>query len=166
MKVVRVRIRRGDPKVNDPKTGKPETQMMYPDRFDAIEVDRYGLAASGVNGAVAHSGKIGLGGIEEHQLIILPDALAAEYVDADPTHFDILNNVQADAIMETWREDQGYSETIVRNPELVTAIINKQAAGITLTAEELAALDPDDRTPGINKNRRDVADVIAERFEE
>jgi len=39
------------------------------------------------------------------------------------------------------------------------AIIAKTGAGITLSDEDLAALDPDNKIPGIIRTRKNIADM-------
>jgi len=150
MKVVKVRIRRGN---------VGENQMVYPQRYNAEEVDRNGLGPLNVNQTGAYSGHIGRGGAEEWCIILLADTLAADY--AKDKDMEIITSRKADALMEQWRIDNDESDEVVRDPERINAIAVKQAARIALTAEDLRALDPDDSIPGINKRLRKVADIVA-----
>lgn len=151
MKVMKVHIRRG---------GIGESQMVYPARYNAQEVDRHGLGPLNVNQTGAYSGHIGRGGSEEWCIIILEDALADDYA-ADPG-MEIITANEADALMEQWRVDNHEPEEIVRDPDRILAIQVKQNANIALSAEDLRALDPDDPTPGINKRLRKVADIVGD----
>lgn len=149
MKIVKVRIRRG---------GVGQSQMVYPSRYRAEEVDRNGLGPLNVNQAGAYSGHIGRGGSEEWCIIVLDDDLANEYA-LDP-NMEIVTPAQADALMEQWRIDNGESEEVVLDPNRINAIVAKQNAGIALTAEDTAALDVNDPIRGINKRLRSMADII------
>jgi len=149
MKVVKVRIRRGD---------VGENQMMYPQRYNAEEVDRNGLGPLNVNQTGAYSGHIGRGGTEEWCIIVLDDALADEY--AKDRDMEIISDTVADALMEQWRIDNDEPEEVIKSLDRINAIRAKQGAGIALTAEDLRALDPDDPMPGINKRLRKVVDIV------
>lgn len=152
MQIVKVRIRRGGP---------GEDMMVYPTRYNAQEVDRYGLGPLNVMGASAYSGHIGCGGDEEWCLIVLPPTLAAEYVK-DPDMV-IVPAHQADALMEAWRVFKDETEEIVRDPDRISAIQAKQSAGIALSSEDLKVLDPNDPTPGINKRLYPIGQLAARR---
>lgn len=150
MKVLKVHIRRGV---------LGESQMVYPARYNAREVMLNGLGPLSVNHTGAYSGHIGRGGPEEWCIILLDDALADEYA-LDP-EMETVTAGHADALMEQWRIDNDEPGEVVRDPERINAIRAKQGAGIPLSAEDLRALDPNDRMPGINKRLRKVADIVA-----
>ena len=152
MKVVKVHIRRGD-------YSKGESQLTYPERYNAQEVDLNGIGPCSVNGTGAYSGHIGRGGAEEWCFVILEDALADEY--AQDEAMEIVSVAAADADMEQWRLDNDEADEVVRDPDRINAIRAKQGAAIVLSAEDLRALDPDDPMPGINKRLRKVADIVA-----
>lgn len=164
MKIVKVHIRRG---------GVGEDMLVYPGRYNAQEVDRNGIGPTSVNGTGAYSKGIGKGAPEEWCYIILDDKLADEYAK-DP-EMAIVDAVTADADMEAWRLANHESQVVIRDPEKVRYIQEKQVRAAeratdaktpvseyALTAEELKALDPDDPTPGINKRLRRVADIVAD----
>lgn len=152
MKVVKVRIRRGD-------FSKGESQMMYPERYNAREVMLSGLGPLSVNQSGAYSGHIGRGGSEEWCIILLDDALADEYAAAPD--MEIIAAPQADALMEQWRIDNDESDEIMLDPDRVLAALAKKGAKVALSAEDERALDPDDPMPGINKRLRKIADIVA-----
>lgn len=152
MKVLKVRIRRGD-------FAKGESQMMYPARYNAREVMLNGLGPLSVNQTGAYSGHIGRGGAEEWCIILLDDALADEY--AAGSDMEIITAGKADALMEQWRIDNDEPEEVVRDPDRINAIRAKQGAGIPLSAEDRRALDPEDRMLGVNKRLQKVADVVS-----
>lgn len=154
MKIVKVRITRG---------GVGQAQMVYPDRYIAEEVDRRGAGPLNVNGAAAYSGGIGRGDAEEFCLIVLDDQIAEEYESSGPD-MEIVSAADADALMEQWRIDQGNPAEVVRDVNRIQAIIAKQGAGITLTAEDLEALDVDSPVPGINKALRSVLETFGDRL--
>ena len=151
-RVVKVRIRRGEP---------GENMMVYPDRYNAQEVDRRGIGPLNVMGSMAYSGHIGMGGEEEWCLITLPESLAREYAK-DPDMTLIVPEV-ADELMEGWRVMHGRPLEVVSDPNRILAINTKLAAGLELTEEDRQALDPNDPTPGITKRLRPIRQVV-ERF--
>ena len=150
MKCVKVLIKRG---------GVGEDMMVYPNLYNAQEVDRNGIGPLSVNQVGAYSGHIGNGGSEEWCIIILDDALANAYA-RDPDMETIPNTV-ADALMEQWRVEKNESENVITDIDLITYIKTKQAVGDTLTSDDLRALNPTDSMRGINKRLRKIADVIA-----
>lgn len=147
MKVLKVHIRRGR---------KGEDLMVYPARYDAEEVDRFGLGPCLVNGTCAYSGNIGRGEDDEYCIICLADDLAYEYAK-DPD-MEIITPKQADALMEQWRVDNGLPETVI-DSDRIQAIAVKQAAGLALTKSDLDALDPTKPEPGIRPSLRKLADL-------
>ncbi len=148
-RVVKVRIRRGGP---------GENMMVYPERYDAQEVDRRGIGPLNVMGAMAYSGHIGMGGEEEWCLITLPEGLAQEYAK-DPNMTLITPDV-ADELMENWRKMQGRPLEIVSDPNRLLAVRTKLAAGLALSEEDRQALDPNDPMPGITKCLQPIRQVI------
>ena len=152
MRLVKVRIRRGDPK-------KGEDMMVYPEAYNPQEVDRYGRYATGINPAqVSLSGEIGRGGEEEFCVISLPDEMAETYAQ-DPD-MAIIDEAEADNLMESWRIANGAPEESVVDPTRITAIRAKQEAGIPLSQADVDALDPAKSERGINKTRKPVAESI------
>lgn len=153
MKIVKVRIRAG---------GSGENQLVYPTAYDAQEVDRDGFGPTALFGTSAYSGGVGRGEDEEWCLIALSDELAATYaVDKD---MEIIDPSDADTLMEQWRVDNGESEIVVDDPDLLQALANKKTAGIELTADELKAFDSDeDDFPGLRKRVRSFAKVFSEK---
>ncbi len=151
MKVVKVHIRRG---------AVGESQMVYPARYKAEEVDRNGMGPLNVNQSHAYSGHIARGGSEAWCFILLEDALADVYA-TDPG-MEIVTAVAADIEMEQWRVAKGnVPEEYVSDPDKINAILIKQNAGTPLSAEDLKALDPEDPMPGVSKSLKKVVDIIA-----
>jgi len=152
MRLVKVRIRAGD-------VAKGEDQMVYPDRYNAAEVDRYGMYASQLNPAtVSLSGDIGRGGSEEFCIIALPDALAEEYAD-DP-EIMIVDSTEADTLMEQWRVNNGAPEESTTSSSRLEAIRAKMDAGVELSQEDTDALDINKPTPGVGKTRQPIAEKM------
>ncbi len=150
MKIVKVRIRRGD---------EGQEMMVYPARYRAQEVDRNGLGPLNVNQSNAYSGHIARGGKTAWCLIILDDDLADEY--ATDANMAIITPIVADALMEEWRVAKGETEEVVQDVSRITAIAAKQAASLPLTDEDLKALDPEDSVPGVNKRlARKMVDLL------
>lgn len=140
MQLIKVRIRRGDPR-------KGEPQMVYPQLFSASEVHTYGIGH--VHGRYGYSGHIGLGGPEEWTIIGVDDAVAAKYA-TDPDMV-IITTTEADALIEEWRVFRGDPAEIITDPQRIQAIATKQAVGLPLTVEDRNALDPVHATRGINR---------------
>ena len=148
MKLVKVRIRRGDPR-------KGEPQMVYPSLFDPQEVHARGIGH--VHGRYGYSGHIGMGGNEEWTIVGVDDAVATRYAtDADMA---IVTPVEADALIEEWRVFRGDPAEVVTDPQRIQAIATKQAAGLALTDEDREALDPEGDTHGVNR-LASTADII------
>jgi len=153
-RIVKVHIHRGD-------QTKGENQMEYPARYNALEVDTFGVGPLNVmGGAAAYSGGIGRGEDEEWCLIVLPDALATEYAE-DP-EMELITSTEADTLMEQWRIDNNEPEEVTTDPDRISAIRAKQAVGIALSADDLRALDPNDPMRGINKRLRPIHKKIAD----
>lgn len=140
MKLVLVRIRRGDP-------SKGEPQMVYPARFNAQEVHARGVGH--VGGVYGYSGHMALGADEEWTIIGVDDALADEY-DADPDMM-VISEAEADAYFEEWRVLNNRPSVLVRDPERLRMVALKRDMGMELTPEDLAALDPESQVPGVNR---------------
>lgn len=150
MRIVKVRIRRG---------GVGEDMMVYPDVYNAQEVDRSGLGPCGINGTGAYSGGIGRGQDHEFCLVLLDDKVADKYLkDSDIVE---VTGTEADTLMEQWRIDNDESEEVILDPARLQAITAKQAAGIALTQEDHDALDPAKAVKGINKRLRPMATIVA-----
>lgn len=137
MKHVKVRIQRGSAGQN---------QMVYPARYDSREVGRSKA------GGLEYSGGIRNGGDEEWMLVLLDDALAAEYAK-DPD-MEIVSDTQADALSEDWRVLRGEPVERVTDANRMLAIIAKTSAGVALSAEDLASLDPNSDVPGVSRARK------------
>ncbi len=152
MKVLKVHIRRGDFALG-------QSQMVYPARYNAQEVDRHGLGPLNVNQTGAYSGHIGRGGSEEWCIILLDDVLADEYA-LDP-EMEIITAGHADALMEQWRIDNDESNEVMLDPNRVLAALAKRGVKVDLSVEDERALDPDDPMPGINRRLRKVANIVA-----
>lgn len=153
MKLLSVRIRRGDFR-------KGEPQLVYPERYDAVEVELEGMSAPSLAGhaSIGMSGDIGRGATEEFCIIALPDTLADEYA-LDPD-MEIISETEADTLMEEWRVKNGIPEERITDENRFRMIEAKQKAGIQLSQEDLDALDPEKPVKGINKSRTPVAEKL------
>ena len=153
MKAIKVRIRRG---------ALGEDAMVYPARYNAQEVDRFGVGPCGVNFAsISYSGAFRRGASEEHCIILLEDDLATEYAQ-DPD-MEIVTAGEADALMEVWRIGNGAPEEVLLDTNRIDLIRAKRDAGIPLSSDDQDALDATKPTRGINKARRSVREKVAER---
>ncbi len=151
MKLLKVRIRRGD-------HTKGEDQLVYPTKYDPVEIDRIGMSAPTINHAgISMSGEVGRGGSEEWCIIAMPDVVANEYA-LDPD-MQIRTSAECDTDMEAWRIQNGVPEERVY-PEIVNAIKAKQDANIALSPGNMNALDVNHPEKGINKARRNIQDIL------
>lgn len=133
MKILKVIIRR----VTDPT--KP--RMSYPDVYKAEEVDRSGV------GVLAYSKAMSRGSDTEECIICVEDSIADKYLtDSDITE---LTQLQAEALVSQWDTDNNEPIETVNDVNRLIAIQAKKAAGITLTQNDLDALDPDSSVKGI-----------------
>lgn len=151
-RIVEVRVRRGGP---------GENMMVYPDRYDAQEVDRMGIGPGGFFGNSSYSGHIGRGGPEEWCLVALPPYLAHDY--ARSSDMRVVEVDVADGLLEEWRKVKGMPEEVVSDPNRIMAIRAKQVAGMDLSAEDLRSLDPEDPTPGITKSVYKIGKMARQR---
>ena len=143
MKYLKVRITRGDVR-------KGEHQMVYPDVYDAREVEQ------NKTGPILYPNEIGKGASEEDCVICFgDDAIADEYISQ--SHGDIveLSEAEVDIYMETRWERRNDGEESVTDPNRIMAIQAKQQAGLGLSAEDMDVLNPDKRISGINRINKD-----------
>ena len=127
--------------------GRGENQIKYPPVYDAIDVDR------NIQGGLVYQGRHDEGDATGEILMFMKNALADTML-VDP---DVRELTKAEA--DTWLVDnpnlKGEPTELVDDADRLQAIIAKNAAGITLSAEDLAALDPDDDTVrGIKRKLR------------
>jgi hypothetical protein len=139
MKYLKIRIRRGDSR-------KGEHQMVYPDIYDAMEVEQVKV------GPILYPNEIGKGASEEDCLICFgDDTIADEYISQSKGDITQLTEAEVDEYMSTRWERRNDGEEQVTNPERLLAIQVKLQAGVTLSAEDRDVLNPDKRVAGINK---------------
>ena len=135
-KIVKVKI------VRKPGTSK----MQYPATFKAKEVAELGIVPSALS-RIGYSGGLSRGEGAGYCLIVLPNILADEYA-LDPD-METITVTAADILLEQWRQDKHLPEETVTNPNRIAAIQAKLDASIALSQDDLDALDPDSRVPGI-----------------
>ena len=141
MKYLKIRIHRGDHR-------RGENQMVYPDVYDAMEVERAKF------GPILYPNEIGKGASEEDCVICFhDDVVATEYLK-DPGIVE-LSEAEVDEYMATRWERRQDSLERVTDPDRISVIQVKLAAGMELTDEDRDVLDPDKRTPGINRANKD-----------
>ena len=152
MKYLKIRIRRGDIR-------KGEPQMVYPDIYDAMEVEQVKV------GPILYPNEIGKGASEEDCLICFgDDTIADEYISQSKGDITQLTEVEVDEYMNTRWERRNDGEEQVLNPERLLAIQVKLQAGVALSAEDRDVLNPDKRVAGINKINKDH-NIFFHRFE-
>lgn len=123
--------------------GQP--RMRYPRVYDADEVERNRL------GPIIYDGGLARGEDEEWALLCVRDELAEKYAKADPVNIRIISEEEAEAWLANNPQLQSMPNETVTDPNKLLAILAKKAAGVSLSEEDLKALDPNDPTPGIRK---------------
>jgi hypothetical protein len=150
MKYVKVIVRKG--------TTPGMVRMIYPSIYDAQEVE------ANKRGPLIYNQGIANGGDTEEMLCYLQDAVADSY--ALHTDCTILSEAQADAWLLTVERLQNQPEEVVTDPNRLLLIYVKAAAaqlggtGIVLTAEDTAALDPDNPKQGVNRRLKNAASLF------
>ncbi len=151
MKYLKIRIRRGDSR-------KGEHQMVYPDIYDAMEVEQVKV------GPILYPNEIGKGASEEDCLICFgDDAVADEYISQSKGDITQLTEAEVDKYMRTRWERRNDGEEQVTNPERLLAIQVKLQAGLALSGEDQDVVNPDKRVAGINKINKDH-NIFVHRF--
>jgi len=117
--------------------------MVYPDVYDAIEVER------NKKGPIVYEGALSFGEDTEECLIYLKGIVA----DAYALHADIsiITEAQADVWLAANRQLQRLPETRITDADRLTTIALKQQLGEEFDEEDLQALDPDEPMRGINR---------------
>jgi len=124
--------------------------MVYPAVYDAQEVEALKI------GPILYPGEIGKGAGFEHCIICLSDdVVAQEYINASNGDIIELTAAQVDAYMAERWEGRHNPEEAVTHSDRIQAIIAKTGAGIALSDEDRAALDPDNRMLGVNRRNKD-----------
>ena len=143
MKYLKIKIKRGDPK-------KGEHMMVYPDVYDPQEVETVKI------GPILYSGKIGQGASEEYCIVCFSnDETANTYIKEGKGDITELSADEVDAWMKNEWEGKDMSEEQVTDPDRIQAIIAKKHAGISLSQEDIDALNPDKPVRGINRINKD-----------
>lgn len=143
MKYIKIEIKRGDIK-------KGEHQMEYPPCYDPMEVEH------ALIGGILYPNEIGRGADKEDCVLCLrDDPLADEYIAESGGRIVALSELEVDDYMKTRWERRNDPEEKVVDPDRIVAIQLKTALGLNLTEEDNKALDPDKRTPGINRMNKD-----------
>lgn len=143
MKFLKIRIKRGNPK-------KGEHQMVYPDIYDASEIQQT------LVGGILYSSEIGRGASHEDCILCCSDdELAATYIAEGKGDIVAQSEEEVDAFMNTRWERRNEGEEQVTDSDRILAIQTKSQVGQALSMEDRDALDPDKRTPGINRINKD-----------
>jgi hypothetical protein len=139
MKYLKIRIMRGDPK-------KGEDQMLYPDVYDAMEVEQVKI------GPIMYPNEIGKGAEEEDCVIcFVNDMIADDYISLSGSEIVELREAEVDDFMATRWERRNDAEEQITDPDKILAILTKKMLNKPQTNEDKDAIDPDKRTPGINR---------------
>ena len=143
MKYLLIRIKRGDIR-------KSEHQMVYPDIYDAMEVEQVKI------GPILYSNEIGHGADKEDCIICFGnEEVANQYVTLGDGAITELTTAEVDEYMLTRWERRNDGEEQITNSNRLLAIQVKLQVGMTLSTEDQDALNPDKRVSGINKINRD-----------
>lgn len=139
MKYLKIKIRRGDRQ-------KGEPQMVYPDCYDAMEIQ------SALIGPIFYPNEIGRGAMgEDCILCVSDDLLADEYVAQSEGKIVELSAMRIDKFMKNRWEGRNEPEEKITDSDRLLSIQLKHQLGKPLTAEDSDAMDPDKRVPGINR---------------
>lgn len=143
MKYLKIEIKRGDPR-------QGEHQMVYPDCYDAMEVEQVKI------GPILYPNEIGKGAEEEDCVICFGDDLVADdYIVKSEGLILELTAMEVDTYMATRWEGRNDAEERVVDPDKILACLTKKSLNKAQTTEDKDALDPDKRTPGINRVNKD-----------
>ena len=143
MKYLKIKIKKGDPK-------KGEHQMVYPDIYDAMEVEQVKI------GPILYPNEIGKGAAEEDCVICFgDDTTANDYISGSAGRIRELSATEVDSYMATRWERRKEAEEQVIDDKRILAILTKKMLGKPQSNEDLDAMDPDKRTPGINRVNKD-----------
>jgi len=143
MKYLKIKIKRGDAK-------KGEHQMVYPDCYDAMEVEHVKI------GPILYPDEIGKGAAEEDCVICFSDdQIADEYIAESNGAIIELSESQVDEYMANRWERRAEGEEQVTDANRIIAAQTKKLMNIPLTGEDYDALNPDKRTLGLNRINKD-----------
>jgi hypothetical protein len=143
MKYLKIKIKKGDPK-------KGEHQMIYPDVYDAMEVEQVKI------GPILYPNEIGKGAAEEDCVICVGnDIVAEEYISGSAGAITELSVAEVDVFVATRWERRKEAEEQVLDAKRILAILTKKMLGKPQSKEDQDAMNPDKRTPGINRVNKD-----------
>ncbi len=143
MKLILVEIKRSN---------TPGATMQYPPIYNAMEVETH------KRGPIVYEGRLARGEDVEHCLICVSDELAEKYA-TDPG-VKIVTKDEANAWLAQNPELQERPSESVDDPNRMLAIIAKKLAGLDLSDEDLAALDPKHPMPGVRKVPKTVEEIF------
>jgi len=107
-------------------------------------------------GPILYPNEIGKGATEEDCVICFnDDEIADEYLKNGESNITELTEAQVDEYMRTRWERRNDPEEKVVDIDRIMAIQLKKQLNIALTVEDMAAIDPDNRVPGINRKNKD-----------
>ena len=144
MKYVVVTIRR------DSDLTRP--RMRYPPAYDAKDVD------ASKRGPLVLDQGLANGDATEEMLMWVNDRLANAYV-SDPDMREI-TEAEADTWLGGVARVQERPEEVVTDVDRMVAIQAKVAAGVSLSTEDMNALDPDHAVRGINRKLKTAAAIF------
>lgn len=142
---IKITILRGDPR-------KGETPMKYPTGHNPKVIDQLGIGM--------HYGKtkqLGKGDSEEYAVAMVPLWYLRElYRDMAKAGEDksLVQVLDEDEAEQFFVDNIPEQEEVILDRKAIEVIEKKVALGLTLTAEQQKMIDPDDDTPGLNKNPR------------
>ncbi len=127
-------------------------RMKYPAIYNAAEVEL------NKKGPIIYEGAFSRHETTEKILLYLDDVVADKYI-GDAQGLCIEKTVaEADSWLATNIQESDKPDESVTDQARLIAITAKAQAGITLSTDDLAALDPDNATPGISKKKTTVAE--------
>ncbi|MBE9594267.1 MAG: hypothetical protein IMF19_12415 [Proteobacteria bacterium] len=124
--------------------------MMYPGVYDAQEVEQVKM------GPILYPNEIGKGADEEDCVICFGDDIIADnYISLSEGDIVELSEAEVDKYTATRWEGRNEPEEKVIDPDKILAILAKKMLNKPQTDEDKDAIDPDKRTPGINRMNKD-----------
>jgi len=131
----------------------PGRRMKYPSIYNASEVETY------KKGPIIYEGAFSRGESTEECLLYLEDTIADKYTgDAEGLCAE-KTEAEADSWLAVNIQESHKPTEIVTDQARLIAITAKAQAGITLSANDLAALDPENtEIHGIDKRKTTVAE--------
>lgn len=139
---------------------KPGHTMQYPSCYDAYEIQSRSI------GPIVYDGGLGRGENTEECLICMVDVAYAKELEEDSNgRIRIISEQEADEWLKNNKQlAERNAEEQVTDPNRMLAIIAKclasQVPKEVLSKEDMDALDPDSRVPGIRRKKNTAQEIF------